>query len=183
MAQFKEKAVTQAAAVLLQLEGGKMNYMKLLKLLYMADRKSLLESGAQFTDDRMVAMDNGPLLSRTYDLIKEGSKALKDGYWCDHIVTSGYDAYLQADPGNEELSEDTETRLEQVYAELGMKAEGELSEWTHDPANVPEWKHPNGSSLTITPGDILRTAFDEATARKRESDIAEAEGVRNLVGI
>jgi len=43
--RFQHERATQAAARLLQRRGGRMSYMKLLKLLYLADRKALLSVG------------------------------------------------------------------------------------------------------------------------------------------
>src|SRR5688572_14417051 len=61
----------QATAVLLQAAPGeRMSYMRLLKLLYLADRRMMRETGSPITFDRVVAMKHGPVLSETYSLIK-----------------------------------------------------------------------------------------------------------------
>ena len=31
----------------------------------------------------------------------------------------------------------------------------EISEWTHNPANCPEWRNPHGGRLPITKADIM----------------------------
>jgi uncharacterized phage-associated protein len=53
---FDERKAAQAAAYLLKKHDGRLNFMKLIKLLYLADRKSLLENGKPITGDRMLAM-------------------------------------------------------------------------------------------------------------------------------
>lgn len=53
---FDEHKATQAAAYLLRRGGGRMRYMKLIKLLYLADRTALIETGSPITGDRFVAM-------------------------------------------------------------------------------------------------------------------------------
>ena len=60
---FDEQRSTQAVAVLLEHAGGEENYTKLLKLLYLADRQSLLETGELITGSALVAMKLGPLSS------------------------------------------------------------------------------------------------------------------------
>lgn len=62
--RFNDRKATQAAALLLQLRGGKMSYMKLIKLLYLADREALLQWGRPITTDRYVSMNRDPVLSR-----------------------------------------------------------------------------------------------------------------------
>jgi uncharacterized phage-associated protein len=65
-----EKAI-QAVAALLHFHGSKeMSYLRMLKLLYIADRETLKETGRPITGDRIVAMEHGPVLSSVYDLIK-----------------------------------------------------------------------------------------------------------------
>jgi len=169
--RFNEKALTQAAAVLLRREGGKMNYMKLLKLLYIADRKSLIEANKQISGDRLVAMDNGPLLSRAYDLLKEGKTQGAQGFWCEHIATKRYEAVLKTDPGNGALSEADERRLNEVYNQLGGMDERELVSWTHNPENVPEWRDPHGSVFDINTRDIFYISFNAQEASRRERDL------------
>lgn len=39
-----------------------MSYLRMLKLLYLADRESLKETGHTITGDRVVAMEHGPVL-------------------------------------------------------------------------------------------------------------------------
>ena len=47
-----------------------MSYLKLIKMLYFLDREALLRWGRPVTTDRYVSMDNGPVVSRIYDLIR-----------------------------------------------------------------------------------------------------------------
>ena len=60
---------TQLAARFLHKAGGSMPYLKLLKLMYYADRQMLITRGTLITFDKWVAMKLGPVLSSTYDLI------------------------------------------------------------------------------------------------------------------
>ena len=50
-----------------------MSYMKLIKLLYLADREALLRWGRPITFDAYVSMDRGPVLSSVLDLINGGT--------------------------------------------------------------------------------------------------------------
>src|ERR1017187_9578590 len=69
--RFNEAKATQAASFFLKLRGGQMHYIKLIKLLYLADREALIRWGIPFTTDRHVSMDNGPVTSRILRLITE----------------------------------------------------------------------------------------------------------------
>src|SRR5260370_7701525 len=69
--RFDEAKATQAAALILKLRGDRMHYLKLIKLLYLVDRAALLNWGVPVTTDHYVSMDNGPVVSRIYNLITE----------------------------------------------------------------------------------------------------------------
>jgi len=150
--RFKFERALQASAYLLRLDGKRMGYLRLLKLLYIADREWLAETGESITGDRAYAMKYGPVLSSIYDLIKgNGSRA---GEWDDYIHTEGYALELVADPGRGELSKGIVQKLLEVtkrYAELD---DWELSERTHE---FREWAdHFHGETSPIPWQDILR---------------------------
>jgi uncharacterized phage-associated protein len=52
-----------------------MAYIKLIKLLYLADREALLRWGRPITTDRHVSMPKGPVVSQIYDLITRRARA------------------------------------------------------------------------------------------------------------
>jgi hypothetical protein len=62
--RFKFERSLQAAGVLLGLDGNRMQRIRLLKPLYIADRELLSETGRTITGDRGVDMDHGPVLAR-----------------------------------------------------------------------------------------------------------------------
>ena len=69
--RFNEVKTTQAAARLLFSNGGHMEVLKLVKLLYLADRKALLRWGRPLTFDRYFSLPHGPVLGVTVDRINE----------------------------------------------------------------------------------------------------------------
>ncbi|MCV9877817.1 Panacea domain-containing protein [Brenneria izbisi] len=62
---FSENKTAQMAGYLLLKRGGRMAYINLMKLLYLADREYLLTYGDSMTGERAVSMDNGPILSHS----------------------------------------------------------------------------------------------------------------------
>ena len=127
---FTNEKTTQVAAYLLKQAGGKLNYTAFLKLLYMADQKMLVESGAPITYDNWFRMPYGPVLSQTYDLIRTPQE--KAGYWGEYIRTSGYDIELINHPDDDLLSEAEEETVDSIFEEHGGKRRSELVKLTHD---------------------------------------------------
>ena len=68
---FREEKATQAAALLLGCGGGHMNFMKLVKLIYLADREALIKLGRHITLDQLCSLRYGPIVSNTLNLINE----------------------------------------------------------------------------------------------------------------
>ncbi|MCX6915882.1 MAG: Panacea domain-containing protein, partial [Verrucomicrobia bacterium] len=60
--------------------------MKLIKLLYLADRTALLRWGRPITTDTYVSMDRGPVLSRVLDLATDEDLPGQTSIWAKHIT-------------------------------------------------------------------------------------------------
>jgi uncharacterized phage-associated protein len=165
--RFNERKATQAAARLLKLRGGPMSYMKLIKLLYLADRQALLRWGRPITTDSYVSMNKGPVLSRVLDLATDEVSPGQQSIWAEHITEpEHYEVRMRSDPGDDELSEAESRLLDEVYGEHGAKNRWDLVEMTH---NLPEWKNPEGGAIRIDYRDILQAGG------KTESEIAAVE--------
>ena len=165
---FNERKATQTAAYLLSIHGGRMEYIKLIKLLYLADREALIRWGRPITTDRHVSMPKGPVVSQIYDLISEEPQPGVESFWHDHIETiAPWSVRVVADPSNDELSRAEEGLLDEIHKLHGGKDRWQLVRETHD---IPEWVDPNVSSLPIEYRDIL------LAGNKSLGEIAEIEG-------
>ncbi len=159
----------QAAALFLKLNRQKMEYMKLIKLLYIADRTALDGLDDTITGDKYVSMDHGPVLSKVYDLISHGPIYDTNNPWFKYISPpQKYCVELFADPGKDELCEEEEEIIEGVYKAFGHINVWKLSNLTHF---IPEWQDPHGSAIPIRIEDILRNlgkSEDDIKAVRRD---------------
>src|SRR5574337_216748 len=97
-----------------------MNYMKLIKLLYLADRGAFLRWGRPVSGDKYFSMRLGPVLSKVHDLITEMPCPSEDTTWSQHISPpSNYEVELMADPGSDELSRAEEKLIDELFAAYG----------------------------------------------------------------
>jgi len=150
--QFKENKATEAAAYFLKLQGSKMPHLKLMKLLYLAERAALLKLGHPITFDSCVSMPFGPVLSMTLNLI-HGDVELS-GYWNKAITPpTNHEVELLDDPGDDNLSEAEIEIINCVFKEHGTKDQWELKEFTH---TLEEWQDPKGSAIKIEYKEILK---------------------------
>jgi uncharacterized phage-associated protein len=173
---FNEAKTTQAAALLLKENGGKMNYMKLIKLLYLADREALSKWERPITGDVYVSMDNGPVLSKVLDKINSGKHPGRiKSYWHEYISNpENYNVkLLKKKPGYDELSPRERDLLLVVYQKYKKYNKWQMVNICHD--ILPEWNDPHGTSIPIRIEDILRAV----KKTEREIEFIEDE-VANL---
>jgi hypothetical protein len=171
--RFNERKAAEAAAHLLAMRGGKMHYIKLLKLLYLADRQCLIETGFTITGDRMVSMPKGPVLSEVYDLILEEPRDPGASPWLAFVSppTPDYKVELrQQPPAIGELSDYEIGILRGVFGRYGGMYRFDLVDLVHE---LPEWEDPHGSSLPIEPAKILWLAGQDRV--QITTAVAEAE--------
>lgn len=151
----------------LKLRGGRMSYLKLIKLLYLLDREALLRWGRPVTTDRYLSMDNGPVVSRIYSLIREEPAPGADPVWTHFIsAPTNYEVSLSVEPEIDELSAAETALIHEIFATYGKLSRWELVELSH---SLAEWQDPKGSAIPIEYRDILRAG------NKTESEIAAIE--------
>lgn len=156
------------AAYLLSREKGRMNYLKLIKLLYLADRESMKRHGHAISGDRYVSMDHGPVLSQTFNLIKGAVRFAERGW--NHWIADGadYAVSLRRKVHREALDELSEADLGvlgDVYAKFGKLDQWKLVEYTH--RYCGEWEDPKGSSKPIDYETIFK-ALGRTPAQARK---------------
>lgn len=151
-----EVKTTQDAALFLKLNDGKLNYMKLIKLMYLADREALSRWERPLTGDSYFSMKNGPILSNVLDWISSGKPPGEELYWTRHISNpTEYNVSLKKDPGESELSKreiDLIKEIDEKYKEFNQ---WEMVDICHK--ILPEWENPGATSIPIKIEDILKT--------------------------
>jgi uncharacterized phage-associated protein len=173
---FDTLKTAQAAAVLLKEEGGKMTRLRLLKLLYIADRESIAETLRPITGDDVVAMDHGPVLSRTYQLIRREAGSA-NFVWNKYIAQEGArDHVLINDPGDSQLSEYETSKLRAISALRRGMTDYEIADETH---RFPEWirnQPPEGGKEQISLHDLLDALgmkeYEERLMQEQQSEDA-----------
>ena len=149
-----EKKATQVAGRFLKLNGGSINYMLLIKLMYMTDRTALEKWDRPVTNDTYWSLKHGPILSSVYDLIADEPESSDEGFWSSHISPpSNYFIRLLQSPGEEDLTREEIEIIDNAYVKYGKMNLFALAAHLHDV--LPEWKNPGNTRLPISIQDIL----------------------------
>jgi uncharacterized phage-associated protein len=148
---FNEKKTTQIASEFLKLNGGKMNHMKLVKLIYLSDRESLCRWNRPLTGDDYYSLPHGPILSRTLNVL---NRLVAGPYWQEYVTErSGNTVCLQKSCPVDQLSHRELKLLGELFEKFREYSEFQLRDYCHA---LPEYKDPGRSRIPILVEDILR---------------------------
>lgn len=166
---FDAKKAAEAAAFLLlkaRERDASITVLKLMKLMYLAERESYRQYGAPIVGDNLFSMPHGPVLSNTLNLINSVPEERQGGdHWDALIAERDGGKYMYLQPGARvnstddllQLSDADVEILEQVWCEFGKLSAHKLRDYTHDHANCPEWEDPNGSSIPVSMNVMLES--------------------------
>ncbi|SMB87529.1 Uncharacterized phage-associated protein [Pasteurella testudinis DSM 23072] len=164
---FDELKTAQAAAYLLNKAGGTMDHLKLMKLLYLADRLSWEKYDQPISGDEYYSLPYGPVLSKTLDLMRGEAPELYERnkpitIWAEWIADKENYKVSNAKPIDlndeyffDRLSPSDEEVLDDIHNKFGHFGTFALVSYTHNPKFIPEWEEPNGSRKKIELNTLL----------------------------
>ena len=175
---YSEQRAAQSAAFFISRAGGTIEILKLMKLMYLAERESLARYGEPITGDVLVSMKHGPGLSKTLDHII-GFVDSEEGGWESWVsARARHRLGLQAahDPTEQltQLSDADMEILDFIWDKFGKYSKYELRDITH--RICPEWENPGDTSQLIPYSRILNcVGYKPEVARELEQRMREQE--------
>ncbi len=160
--QFNIEKAVQAMSYFAQ-KLGEVEKIKLIKLIYLADREHFIRTGAPITGDRQVAMPYGPVPSCTLDLINglvDGADQLAYRY----LTVKNNKIRPHKSAGTSALSDDELDTLKKIFKEHGKKNAWALASETH---RLPEYIacYVEGTSTPIPYECIAQVSGDKRRFR------------------
>ena len=134
----------QAACVLLRRDGNRMSRLRLLKLLYLSERKHLRQTGTLMLGGRFVATNHGPVHGDILALMN--SEHMGVTFWSSQFHRIGRDIQIDDQPGVGELSPFEIDLLNSISDQFLSMDDWELAELTR---SFPEFKAHTGSVIGI----------------------------------
>jgi uncharacterized phage-associated protein len=167
---FDAPRAGQIAAFFTKRQGGLINVVKLIKLIYLADREHMNLYEEPMFMDNFVSMRLGPVNSGAYECVNSGC----DG-WDEFISDrANHDVALSrsamSDDELDELSESDFEILNKIWGQFGHMSQWDLVDYVHK--HCPEWEDPGNSSLPIPYSRIFKY-LNKENAEKLEKNIRE----------
>ncbi len=167
---------TEVAFQIISREGGELDKLKLIKLMYLLDREAINQRGVPIVGGNYKSFFWGPVISDVLDLI-------------NHRNNSGWNTAISpligppdkewnikavADPGRDHLSDRELNLLNSVWEKFGHMTGKELSSWTHE--HVTEWEELKSGSKPIEIEEIGRALhFSEGSIQALTEQAASAK--------
>ncbi len=149
--KYDPQKAKHATLFLLHRHGGAMGRMKLLKLVFFADRQHLAEHGRPIVGGTYVAMPHGPVPSELYDEIKTVRRS------SDWLAIDGVKVVATQRPDEDELSESDLEAIAFIDREFGRYDTFSLRNLTH---RLEAWRrhYLNDGSSHLLPYEAMRNA-------------------------
>ncbi len=136
---FDVTKATEVACQFLKREGGSINIMKLVKLVYLLDRLSVARRGIPVVGGAYFSLPNGPITSEFVDLINSGGLwGVQNCRWEEFISDrQNHEVAMIADASRGHLSDSEIELIDAIYQEHGGKDQWQLRDWCHE--HCEEW--------------------------------------------
>ena len=156
---FNEHKAAQVAGYLLARAADPMPSMKLMRLLYLAERRALQEYAEPIIGDAVLSTEQGPVLSRTYALLTSGDPKPVPGGWDEWISDlADHQVALNKSKAVNDwvfrcLSKADTTLLDAVWDHYGAMTVSQLVDDAH--RSCPEWIDPHRNMVPIQHESLL----------------------------
>ena len=140
MRRFSYKKSVQALNLIAVWGGGSMNKMKAIKTMWLADRYHLRKYGRPIFNDLYTAMENGPVLSATRDILQRNSLGVSQEIldYSEQFLSSNQYNYKSVNtPAKQVFSDSDLEALEIIFKTYGSLGHYPLRDLSHD---FPEWQ-------------------------------------------
>lgn len=179
---FPTRKAAQVAAFFIREAGGSINVLRLVKLVYLADRRNLEKYDYPVIGDNFVSMPFGPVNSMTLNYI-DGRINDRRNEWSEFVSSRTSQKLRLAKPieldGLDELSDADLATLAETWDQFRTIVDQfALAEWTHQ--YCPEWSDPNGSSIPIEYHEIFKVLGKSDPFGRQASIMADRELAANL---
>ncbi len=180
--RFNIHKATEACLQFISRSDGRINVMRLIKLIYLLDRLSIQRRGVPVVGGVYFSMRNGPVTSELLDLVNAGELAGETGSRWEELISDRKNHEIAmrrlAKPEREFLSDFEIALIDEIFAEHGDKDQWQLRDWCHQ--RCGEWTPLQDGRERI---DIRELAENVGRSKYDADRIAEEACEANLLAL
>jgi hypothetical protein len=144
---YNEEKATQLASLLLRLNGGSMDFLKCIKLLYAIEKEAINRWLRPVIYDELYSLQHGQVLSQTLDRAEYRIRP-PISYWNTYLKTLPDNTiHISEDCEIEQLSKAEIDLAKEIFDKNKGKTPEQLMNEHHNPKLTPEWKNPGQSRI------------------------------------
>jgi uncharacterized phage-associated protein len=163
-------------ARILQRSGGKTSYLRLVKLVYLADRESIVKRGIPIAGGSYFLMRKGPVIGEIMNFAKQRNAP----NWRETIsVRRGHEIALKTIPTFHLLSPRELQIVDEVVAQHAHQDVDELVQWCHD--NCPEVENVTAGRREISIEQIL--SAERLSPDRIQTTVKDLESLEGLTSL
>jgi len=179
LAGFDSRKAAQIAAFYVSKQPD-IEKLKLIKLIYLAERRALAKFGLPMIFDEFYSLKDGPICSSALNGI---NGEIDPETWSSYIVMNQNrrNIALRRAVSRDDLDEISDAEidvLEEVWGTFGSFTAGQIRNWTHN--NCPEYTELSHGRVPITYSALLE-AIGVTRIPDIEEDIAQARKVSSYL--
>lgn len=155
---FDHLKSVQTIAYFVRKAGGSAEKLKLVKLLYLAERRSFAKRGRPMNFDSYFSLPHGPVVSSALNGMDHN---LDDPAWDALHLANKKDVTIVADVADDHLSRADRSILDATWHEFGGMTASQIRNWTHE--HCAEYVEVgSGNSLPIDLSEIMAQVGTDA---------------------
>jgi len=168
---FRSRKAAQLCAYFAIHEGGTIEKLKLIKLVYLTERKCLEDWHRPILFDELFSLPHGPICSSTLNGI---NGAIHENIWDDFVARNGNEIVAMKSFKRDNLDEISDAEVEiaaNIWKRFGHLSASQLRNYTHE--HCPEYTETEGR-IPISYRELLEAVgTDAAQAEAIEREIAD----------
>jgi uncharacterized phage-associated protein len=177
---FRSRKAAQICAYFALKSDGLIEKLKLIKLVYLSERKMLAETHHPMLFDELFSLPHGPICSSTLNGI-DGE--IHSEVWDDFVAHNGNIVVAMkkfARPAFDEISEAEIETLDAIWKEFGRMTASQIRNWTHE--NCREYTETTGRIPIAYRDVLLAVGESEAEADAVDREIGEFRRAESALG-
>jgi uncharacterized phage-associated protein len=179
---FQIRKAAQVVAFFARERGGALDIIDASKLVYLGEREHMDRFGFTILDDVFYSMEQGPVCSSTYDLMKGRGEPDDRKIWEEYVQPrEGHSLRVARKVEDEDLDELSDAELESLYAvseRFSKLKPFELVRWVHE--NCTEWKDPGKTSAYLPFADVF-SALGKKDGKRLERRLIAMRKLKNEI--